>query len=1056
MKPEEQSTRLLGITRSKAKMYEYGIPEKDHLRIPRGVNLSTLFSLTVGIIGDNATAAFSDSTDAARDQPNGNGSFDSTSVQFCTRYFDAFLDAKLNVSLHPYLLLVGAVAYYLNDRPGSSQVLAKRLGSESPALDSRNLDLLLHWLINDDWSHLPSSKNGRYGNRITGLSRALAQFVSSGEGLDDALRIASELRSEAYWFGTPRELLFADLIRAVVKKRLENSTWTCLPLYSGLDQLIWRPTLQKQGFMREMWPAQRLLGEKGVFAGKSAVVQFPTSAGKTHAVEIVLRSAFLSGRAAVAVVVAPFRALCHEISNRLIENFSGEAVIVNEVSDVFQMDILEELAEFLGVTHAQSKNILVVTPEKLLYLLRHSPQIIKHIGLLILDEGHHFDSGARGISYELLITALKQLLTPQVQIVLISAVIPNAEQISNWLIGKEAVTVRGSNLLPTERSIAFSSWTTQRGQLQFVEPLDTARVEFFVPRVLEELPLASRGRETKKRVFPEKTNSQAIALYLGLKLCKQGGVAVFCGRKDTIASLNDLLVEVFGRGLQLPKPSEVSNAQEVQRLHFLYKQHFGENESVTICAAWGIFSHHGNTPHGIRLAVEHAMKVGLAKYVICTSTLAQGVNLPIRYLIVTSVYQGADRIKVRDFQNLIGRTGRSGMHTEGTILFSDPSVYDGREKYRDQWRWRTVNELLLQDNLEPCNSSLLSILKPLESDGGQLQMTLSMRDLAELYVADLDTLTNDLQQFAREHANQAFSVEGLMEQLEWKITLLGAIESYLMAHRDPNSIEPFPEEARKLAQQTLAYFLGTPDQQIQLTEIFQILARHVETKVPDREKQQSYGRTLFGLNYALRLEQWVASQLSVLLTCDNEEALLECLWPLLQDSITYRPFRKCDNPDALKKLCFHWIAGFPFYKLFQELSESGARKIAGSQRRHFKLDDVVDLCENAFGYETTLIISGVADILERTPTEETASPALLFSSLQKRLRYGLPDRVSILLFEVGFADRVLAMDIRQYIGGDEISRRALHALIRESKDVFSSHLRRYPSYFQLVHDNLTS
>ena len=74
----------------------------------------------------------------------------------------------------------------------------------------------------------------------------------------------------------------------------------------------------------------------------------------------------------------------------------------------------------------------------------------------------------------------------------------------------------------------------------------------------------------------------------------------------------------------------------------------------------GIFSHHSILAHGIRLAVEHAMRDHV-RFVVCTSTLAQGVNLPIRYLIVTSVYrEHGTRIKVRDFRNLIGRAGRVG------------------------------------------------------------------------------------------------------------------------------------------------------------------------------------------------------------------------------------------------------------------------------------------------------------------------------------------------------------------------------------------------------------
>ena len=102
-------------------------------------------------------------------------------------------------------------------------------------------------------------------------------------------------------------------------------------------------------------------------------------------------------------------------------------------------------------------------------------------------------------------------------------------------------------------------------------------------------------------------------------------------------------------------PSDFSDAQEVERLTHLYIENLGADAPASQSATHGIFSHHGNTPHGIRLAVEYAMRNGLVRFVVCTSTLAQGINLPIRYLIVTSVYQGGERIKARDFHNLVGR-----------------------------------------------------------------------------------------------------------------------------------------------------------------------------------------------------------------------------------------------------------------------------------------------------------------------------------------------------------------------------------------------------------------
>ena len=67
---------------------------------------------------------------------------------------------------------------------------------------------------------------------------------------------------------------------------------------------------------------------------------------------------------------------------------------------------------------------------------------------------------------------------------------------------------------------------------------------------------------------------------------------------------------------------------------------------------------------------------------------------PLRYLIITSTYQGEEQIRVRDFQNLMVRTGRAKFHTEGSIIFSDPEVFDNHTRIRERWRWRKVKTLL--------------------------------------------------------------------------------------------------------------------------------------------------------------------------------------------------------------------------------------------------------------------------------------------------------------------------------------------------------------------------
>lgn len=135
--------------------------------------------------------------------------------------------------------------------------------------------------------------------------------------------------------------------------------------------------------------------------------------------------------------------------------FSGENVALNEATDSFQQDLNVE--DLWG-----ARTILIVTPEKLLYLLRRTPELAQHIGLVIYDEGHQFDSGARGVTYELLLTSLKLSLAQQTQIVLISAVIANARKIAGWLIDDEEAVVDGPALCRRR-----GAWRSRAGKLSW-------------------------------------------------------------------------------------------------------------------------------------------------------------------------------------------------------------------------------------------------------------------------------------------------------------------------------------------------------------------------------------------------------------------------------------------------------------------------------------------------------------------------------------------------------------------------------------------------------------
>jgi len=1033
MKPEINSQTLLSITRSKAKMYEYNVPEKDHIIITR--DPARLFSLAVGLLGDLAAQT---NTDSANDeQPNEL----INNLQFSARFFDSYLESKLQKDLDPYLILLGSASYYLCGLPGSSRILATRLGNKHINLEGGGLEqFLLHML---QWKLTPFS-NGTvelYKSSVDNISNSLMGFYANNESTNNIRENAKQLRQNAYKFGTPRQLLFADTICAVLKRRLDNSAWYALPRYSGIPVELWTAALKKESFVKELWPAQHLLGQKGVFKGKSAMVQMPTSAGKTRATEMVIRSAFLSGRTSLAVIVAPFRALCHEIKDSLLEEFRNEQVNIDELTDILQADF--DMTEILG-----AQQIIIVTPEKLLFVLRNNPEMAQHIGLLIYDEGHQFDSGERGINYELLITSLKSMVPQETQTLLISAVISNAELIGRWLNGGDFEVVTGFNLNPTFRTIGFTSWIDTLGQIRFVKLEDPDQEEFFVPRIIEQQLLKLEGRERNPQAFPEKTDGGDIALFMGLKLVKNGSVAIFCGRKDSVVKLCDRVLHAYSRGLTLTNPKQCSNPEEIERLNYLYTTNLGSDCSSTKCANLGIFTHHGSTPPGIRLAVEHALKKDLIKFVICTSTLAQGVNLPIRYLIVTNLYQGLDLIKVRDFHNLIGRAGRAGMHTEGSILFADPKIYDTRNTPNERWRWKQVKNLLKAENSEPCASTLLSFFDPIKSDKGMTLPLSEAEDFISLCLEHNDEkVTSFVNQVLSMLPNVGFTKESIEGQLSWKINILSAVENYLMANWDLNETALEDEDIEALAKGTLAYFLSDDTQKIKIISLFNFIARNIRGKVSEPAKRRIFGRTLYDVETSIEIEAWVRDNLQKLIDSKEINDLLDATWPILYKNIQNNVFKKCDNEAKVKDVSLKWINGSSFYEIFKYLVDADVRLLTGKQRRILKIEQVVDMLEGGISYDGTLVINAISEnigLMKPTGYDELITK---LQELQKRLRYGLPNNICVALQELGFGDRPLCIALCNIIKIKTHDKTSVKRAIKNSERQVRELLNKYPSYY---------
>ncbi|MDW9627172.1 DEAD/DEAH box helicase [Sinorhizobium meliloti] len=1032
MKPEATARRVLSTTRARAKMHEFRVAPEDFITLYR--DPATLFNLAVGLLGD-VGAAIADqfnALDAIEHYdpdviPSSWNGFDlsvSDGLRFAATFFDAYLNAKLDETISVEFSLLCATAYYLNGSVGNAAVVVKNM--ESPPGDlAGGLGRLTYRILKNDFTQIDGSSPA-----VNAIVASLNGFMTFKSGVREVSTACDNLRKTAYWFGSPREFLYADLITAACATKLRNASRTMLPAASGLPSEAWRPALAKPHFPIELWPAQQKIAEGGLLAGRSAVIQMPTSAGKTRATELIIRSAFMSKRASLAVIVAPYRSLCHDIRSDLVAAFAGEPIKLDEASDSFQFDI--QLEEILA-----ANTVLIVTPEKLLYMLRRAPDLVERIGLVIYDEGHQFDGLTRGPTYELLLTSLKLTLPTATQVVLISAVIGNARDVAEWLVGDREAVIDGAGLLPTSKSVAFASWQDARGRLAYVSPTDPDDTEFYVPRLIDDVELKLRGREKKVQRFPTKSDGGEVGLFLGLHVVDNGSVAVFCGRKDSATKICRRAVDIFERGAEFLRPIDVSDAAEVGRIRYLAELHLGPQATATKAAAIGVFAHHADTPQGLRLSIEHAMKEGLAKFVVCTSTLAQGVNFPLKYLIVTSTRQGKDRMMVRDFQNLMGRAGRAGMHTEGSIIFSTPSVFDQKSEFRQRWRWDEAKELLDSRGSEPTNSSILALFDSYEQrqQGAPpvVQPVLAQwLDLAFADQARIEAVVNEAIALQPNISSAEFT-----KFIERRARAIQAIAAFLIANMTFLE-EDGLDRVAELAAQTLAHHLAGPEIKDAVIAVFQMIAAAIAANT-DGDQRAVIRKSPLPPAIVAELQVWLTANADALRAAIEADQLLDFAADRIIAWNSSPSIRSLSTTDFLRDALADWVSGRPFHDIHRRMISVDVR-VSGDRAT---IEDAVALCESAFAYDLAMVAASLSDLAEGM--DETLYAG--FSKLQKQIKYGLTDLAAMAFIEAGFADRVVANSL-SVLWNNVRDREGVRAACRHAALVPA--LSVFPSYFSTV------
>ncbi len=400
--------------------------------------------------------------------------------------------------------------------------------------------------------------------------------------------------------------------------------------------------LKRKG-IEELYPPQ---AEALPYAlnGENILLAIPTAAGKSLVAYITIVEAALKGYKSIYIV--PLKALAREKYEDLLA--------------------FEELGIKVGIStgdlqskgsHLGRYDIVVCTSEKADSLLRHNAEWLYDVRVVVADEIHLLNDVSRGPTLEVIIARFRTM--HDVQIIGLSATIKNADEIAKWLDAK--LIASDWRPVPLKEGVLFGR------KIYFADGSEATIKNARIEGLLEDV-LASNGQAL---IF---VNTRRVAQSNAERL-----------RSITASFLNEEEKE------ELEKIAK--NVEEEDNM--LAKK-------LASCMRDGIAFHHAGLSNRAREAVEKSFKKGMIKCIVATPTLAAGINIPARRVIIKNLWryselQGGMRpIPVMEIKQMMGRAGRPGYDEYGEAILI------ARNKMEKERIWE---EYIMAD-VEPIYSKL--------------------------------------------------------------------------------------------------------------------------------------------------------------------------------------------------------------------------------------------------------------------------------------------------------------------------------------------------------------
>lgn len=382
--------------------------------------------------------------------------------------------------------------------------------------------------------------------------------------------------------------------------------------------------------LSDLYPPQEEAVKAGLLDGANLVISSPTASGKTL---IALIATYLKVKRERKKVVylAPLRALASEKYHEF-----GELQSLG-VRTVISTGDFDSNGESLG-----RGDVIVLTNERFDSVMRHGVTWLHSVGLFIADEVHLAGSDSRGPTLEMILTKVMQMGLGA-QLLSLSATISNAKEVAEWL---------NSRLVEINwRPVPLREGVYDYGRLVFTD---------------------GESREVTR-------SSYGPAIDVGIDAIKTGGQSlIFAGTRRRAVSLATRAAEITPRLLNDTEKEMCGEAARRIR-------NAGEETSLSkllseIVAKGSAFHHAGlDTEH--RRVVEDYYKLRAIKLLASTPTLASGVNLPARRVVIADITRydvetaGNSQIPVLEYRQMAGRAGRPQYDEYGETIIVPPPAY---------------------------------------------------------------------------------------------------------------------------------------------------------------------------------------------------------------------------------------------------------------------------------------------------------------------------------------------------------------------------------------------